>query len=51
MDLRLGWRPNERWEVSLVSQNLLEKQHREFGSGPFAQEIERSIYGKVTLRF
>jgi iron complex outermembrane receptor protein len=51
MDVRLGWRPNDRWEVSLVSQNLLEKQHREFGAGVLAREIERSIYGKVTLRF
>lgn len=50
-DARLGWSPSERWELSLVGQNLLEKRHREFGTGPLAREVERSVYGKVTLRF
>ena len=52
MDLRLGWRPTENWEFSIVAQNLLDTQHPEFGTVPATRkEIEQSIYGKVTCRF
>ena len=52
LDLRLGWRPVERAELAVVGQNLLDSRHREFGpASPFAPEIERSIYGKITWRF
>lgn len=60
LDLRLGWRPwkgqENRWkdlEFSIVGQNLLEDHHREFGPGFLVSpnEIERSVYGKVTWRF
>ena len=30
MDVRLGWRPSEEWEFSIVGQNLLEEHRREF---------------------
>ena len=33
IDLRLGWRPRENLEVSLVGQNLLEDRHLEFLAG------------------
>jgi hypothetical protein len=39
-------------EISLVGQNLLDRQHLEFGTAsPATAEIERSFYGKVTWRF
>lgn len=52
LNLRLGWRPAEHLEFSLVGQNLLDSQHPEFGNTtPTREEIERSIYGKITWRF
>jgi iron complex outermembrane receptor protein len=53
LDLRLGWHPTERVELSLSGQNLLDSQHPEFvdygGNSP--TEIERSAYGKITWEF
>ncbi len=52
MDVRLGWRPNEGLEVSLVGQNLLDRQHLEFGTAsPATAEVKRGVYGKATWRF
>ena len=51
LDLRLGWRPSPHWEFAIVGQNLLERQHAEFGAPATRQEIPRSVYGKVTWRF
>ena len=53
LDVRLGWRPKENVEVSLVGQNLLGDRSREFDStlGEGTSRVERGIYGKVTWRF
>jgi iron complex outermembrane recepter protein len=54
LDLRLGWRPSEHVELSIVAQNLFDRQHREFAPTTVATgstEVESSIYGKVTIRF
>ncbi len=52
MDARLGWHPSKSLEFSLVGQNLLHSQHPEYGFPTASREgIERSVYGKVTLRF
>ena len=52
LDLHFGWQPREDLGFSLVGQNLLHESHAEFGpAGPFREEIERSVYGKVTWRF
>jgi len=52
MDVRLAWRPVEDLEFSLVGQNLLHDQHREYGApGPTREEIERSVYVKVAWRY
>jgi iron complex outermembrane receptor protein len=51
LDLRLGWRPTPNWEFAIVGQNLLDKQHAEFGAPATRQEIPRSVYGKITWRF
>jgi iron complex outermembrane receptor protein len=49
-DMRLAWRPVERLELSADAQNLLPKDHAEFGgSDPWL--IRRSIYGKMTWQF
>jgi len=51
LDLRLAWKPIESLELSIVGQNLLHDHHPEFGALSSRQEIERSVYGKVTWRF
>jgi len=51
LDLRLGWRPIKNLEMSIVGQNLLDERHPEFGPPGGRQEIERSVYGKVTWAF
>lgn len=53
LDLRLGWRPIEHVELSLVGQNLTEGRHPEFGNGFFSlrSQVPRSVYGQVTLRY
>jgi iron complex outermembrane recepter protein len=52
LDLRLGWRASESIDLSLVGQNLLNESHAEFGPATaFREEVERSLYGKVTWRF
>jgi iron complex outermembrane recepter protein len=55
LDLRVGWRPTDAIELSLVGQNLLEDSHQEFASSQFVNDeptrVQRGVYGKVTLRF
>ncbi len=53
LDLRLGWKPNENLEFSLVGQNLLEGRHTEYVSelGIAASEVQRAYYGKITYRY
>ena len=52
LDLRLGWRPLEQLELSLVGQNLTESRHEEFENGLFSlrSQVPRSVYAKVTWR-
>ncbi|MBI3851822.1 MAG: TonB-dependent receptor [Verrucomicrobia bacterium] len=51
LEARLAWRPIPKLELSIVGQNLLHNHHPEFGALASRQEIERSVYGKVTWRF
>jgi iron complex outermembrane receptor protein len=54
LDARLGWHPIDVLEVSLALQDGLHEHHLEFANRfgrVQATEIERSIYGKITLRF
>jgi iron complex outermembrane recepter protein len=54
LDTRVGWRPGEAIEFSVVGQNLATPRHIEFidNSGFFiATEVERSVFGKITWRF
>jgi iron complex outermembrane recepter protein len=54
VDLRLGWRPKENVEFSIVAQNLFADQHQEFSPTTVATGttgVETSVYGKITIRF
>jgi len=52
VDLRLGWKPTRKLELSLVGQNLQDAQHPEFANRKeFRTETERSFYAKATFRF
>lgn len=55
LDARLGWHASDSLELSLVGQNLLDRDHLEFVPGDFvvlpAHELQRGVYGKLTWRF
>jgi iron complex outermembrane receptor protein len=51
LDVRLGWRPTDQLELSLVGQSLLHNQHAEYGLLAEREEIERSVYAKVVWRY
>ncbi len=52
-DIRLGWSPTERFDFSIIGQNLLDARHQEYT--PFTYntpaEIGRAVYGRATWRF
>ncbi|HWR21020.1 MAG TPA: TonB-dependent receptor [Verrucomicrobiae bacterium] len=55
LDVRLGWRPTQAFEINLVGQNLLEGSHREFGTilGDIINttRVQRSVLVYATWRF
>ncbi len=54
LDLRLGWKLRNDIELTICGQNLLDNQHPEFEPEIIETtptEVERSVYGKVTLKF
>ena len=54
LDVRLGWRPVKNIELAIVGQNLLDNHHPEFNPSIIRfqkTEVERAVYGKVTLTF
>jgi iron complex outermembrane receptor protein len=52
LDARIGWRVTRNWDLSLVGQNLLHKQHPEFGvPSPTRVELGRSVFVKSTWQF
>jgi iron complex outermembrane receptor protein len=52
LDVRVGWHPSKKYELSLGVQNLLGAGHKEFGwdSGVVPSSIDRVIYGKFVWR-
>jgi iron complex outermembrane receptor protein len=51
LDVRIGWKITNVFEVNLVGQNLLYDQHLEFiPSSPSPREIKRGIFGKLVCR-
>lgn len=54
LETRLAWEPNPNCELAIVGRNLLNPHHREFEPSILVVrnfEIDRAVYGKVTLRF
>lgn len=52
LDSRLAWRSARGIELSVVGQNLWQPRHVEYGfPSPLREEIDRSIYGKITWQF
>jgi iron complex outermembrane receptor protein len=54
LDTHLGWRPRTGLELSVGSQNLLDKRHLEFVPDFITTsptEVKRTFYGSVTWRF
>lgn len=53
LDVRLAWHVTRNLELAIVGQNLLHDQHLEYviASPNPREEIERSVYGRVTWRF
>ena len=54
LDVRLAWQVSKNVELSIVGQNLLDDRHREFYPVIIptqSTEIQRSIYGKISIRF
>lgn len=54
LDLRLAWVPTDKLELSIVGQNITNKQHAEFTT-PFNvvqnTAIPRSVYARIIRRF
>jgi len=54
LDVRLAYKPFKNTEFALIGQNLLDAAHQEFSPNLFglpATQIERSLFGKVTVTF
>src|SRR5690606_16437840 len=54
LDARLGWRPNDVWEFSIIGRNLLDEHHREFrdlDNSIQSTEVERGVYAQAVLRY
>lgn len=52
VDLRLAWAPKPMLELSVVGQNILNEQHKEFTAVDLLySQIPRSVYGRIILRF
>jgi iron complex outermembrane receptor protein len=51
LDLRLGWRPDPVWELSLLGQNLLHRSHGEFNLPGYRRQLQRAVHGKASWKF
>jgi iron complex outermembrane receptor protein len=54
LDARVGWKPFANWEFAVVGQNLLEDDHKEYGSSAFVatqySRVPRGFYLQATFR-
>ncbi|MEO8259416.1 MAG: TonB-dependent receptor plug domain-containing protein [Acidobacteriota bacterium] len=48
---RLGWRATDRWELSLIGQNLLHDRHEEFAAGTPRELYQRAVSVRSAWRF
>ena len=47
----LAWQLSDQLELSVAGQNLLHKQHAEYGfPAPARAEAQRSVFGKLVWR-
>lgn len=51
LDVRLGWQPVPRLDVSVAGQNLLHDHHVEFGAPTARSEVKRGVYGSFEWHF
>jgi iron complex outermembrane recepter protein len=51
LDARVAWRLRAELELGFVGQNLLRAHHLEFGGGPTAVEVDRSLFAEVQWRW
>ena len=52
LNTRLAWRGPKGLELSLIGENLLHREHPEYGfPSPTRVEIPRSVYGKIAWRY
>lgn len=51
VDVRLGWRPNDRLELALTGQNIFDSGHIEFGDELTASEIGRAFRASLKWSF
>ncbi len=55
LDIRVGWKPSDHIELSLVVENILDSQRFEYISSTTLNtqisEVERSVYGKIVWTF
>jgi len=51
LDLRWGWRPQPRLEVSVTGRNLLGPAHGEFTDVSTRTAIARSVFVELVSRF
>ena len=49
-DVRFGWRASRDVEVSLMLQNLFDREHAEFGAAPGRSEYQRGVFLKLLWR-
>jgi iron complex outermembrane receptor protein len=51
LDARLGWRPGQNWEFSIIGQNLLAPHHLEYvGQTTIPSEVNRGVFAQVVWR-
>ncbi len=52
LDLRVGWRVTNDWELAFVGHNLLHDSHPEYGADtPFRVDFERDVSVRATVIF
>lgn len=51
LNARLTWQPTATLDLSIVGQNLLHKQHAEFGTPAARRGIARGVYGMAQWHF
>jgi iron complex outermembrane receptor protein len=54
LETRIAWRPTRNLELAIVGRNLLHAHHPEFSPTVITTrnvQVDRAVYGKITLRF